>query len=207
MQKIIDKRGLLEEPALTKGAKIEFGCGPAKRDKTSIGIDLLDYEGVDIVGDIREIFSRLPSDHIGELYSEHTLEHIDDLPGMIRDMCRILQPGGILHIVVPHFSNAFYYSDPTHRNFFGLYTFAYYCEQNIFKRTIPSYARIEGLKLERVNLVFRSYRPRYISHAIRKSAQLLFNLNDSMKEIYEESFSTLLSCYEIEYHIRKKICP
>jgi ubiquinone/menaquinone biosynthesis C-methylase UbiE len=207
MPQIIDKRDLLKNSELTRGAKIEFGCGPSKRDKASIGIDLLDYDGVDIVGDIREIFSLLPSDNVGELSSEHTLEHVEDLPGMIREMHRILQPGGILRVVVSHFSNAFYYSDPTHRNFFGLYTFAYYCEQDLFKRTIPSYARIEGLKLESIKLVFRSYRPRYISHAIRKSAQLLFNLNDSMKEIYEESFSTLLSCYEIEYIIRKKTFP
>src|SRR6185312_2948084 len=37
----------------------------------------------------------------------------------------VLEPGGEFRAVVPHFSNLHFYSDPTHRTFFGLYTFSY----------------------------------------------------------------------------------
>jgi hypothetical protein len=36
-----------------------------------------------------------------------------------------LEQGELIEIIVPHFSNPHYYSDPTHVRFFGLYTMSY----------------------------------------------------------------------------------
>jgi hypothetical protein len=58
---------------------------------------------------------------------------VPDLPRLIEELGRVMAPGAALTIIVPHFSNPFYYSDPTHRTPFGLYTMAYFCDQ-IFSR-------------------------------------------------------------------------
>jgi hypothetical protein len=54
-----------------------------------------------------------------------------------------------------------------------------------------------------VNLVFRSYRPHYFSHFLRKLVQALVNSSVRIQEIYEESFVGAISCYEIESVVLK----
>ncbi len=55
---ILDKRGL---PGSLQGATLELGCGGRKRHPEAIGIDALDHECVDIVGDVYEVLERMPA--------------------------------------------------------------------------------------------------------------------------------------------------
>ncbi|NDV89039.1 methyltransferase type 11 [Aurantimonas aggregata] len=184
-------------------ARLEIGVGHKKRDPMAVGIDIIDTAAADIVGDALEVLRNLPSLSITSIQSFHVFEHLDDIPGVMHEVERILVTGGEMTVVVPHFSNPFYYSDPTHRNFFGLYTFSYYCHDQLFRRTVPTYSRQKGLSLVHVRLVFKSFPPRYIAFLIRKGFEVVFNACNWAKEIYEDSFSNVISCYEIKYVIRK----
>ena len=195
----IDKLGLFSGDQPLRDLILDVGCGPSKFSPTAIGVDISDFPGVDIVGDVFEVLSLLPDRSVKQVYCSHFCEHISDLPLLLKEIRRILEIDGIARIIVPHFSNPFFYSDPTHRQPFGLYTFSYFCIENIFKRRVPSYARVPGLRLNSVHLVFKSVRPRYCTHLFRKTFELLFNLTNRMKEIYEDSFSWLLPCYEIQF--------
>jgi len=192
-------------PNIKKGDSIslELGCGEFKADKSSVSIDLIEYPEVDIVGDIYDVLCSIPSDSVKQIFSSHVFEHLENLPKIFIEIERVLQLDGTLEVIVPHFSNSFFYSDPTHTKFFGLYTFAYYFKNNLFKRSVPNYVRIDGLELIDVKLVFKSYRPHYISHAIRKIFQLFFNSSRFMQEIYEESFVNFISCYEVRFRVQK----
>jgi len=108
-----------------------------------------------------------------------------------------MKPSGTIKIIVPHHSNPFFYSDPTHVKFYGLYTFAYYAECKFLKRAVPNYSRIEGLSISDVDLIFKSYRPRYIRHALKKTVQKFVNFSSFNKELYEEFFTYLFPCYEL----------
>src|SRR5687768_13241645 len=104
---------------------IELGCGPLKRDSDSIGIDMLAIPGVDIVHDLEKGLSFIPDNSVDEISSSHVLEHITSFENLMREIHRILKKEGIHKVTVPHFSNPYYYSDYTHKRFFGLYTFDY----------------------------------------------------------------------------------
>ena len=97
---------------------IELGCGPNKI-AGAIGVDKYEGEAVDIIADIEKGLPFLPDNSVDELSSRHLLEHIENLELLIREIYRVLKPGGLHRVVVPHFSNPYFYSDYTHRRFLG----------------------------------------------------------------------------------------
>ena len=158
---------------------------------------------MDVVGDVLDVLRTLDDDSVDEVYSSHLFEHIDDLSALMTELERVLAVGGRLRVVVPHFSNAYFYSDPTHRRPFGLYTFSYYAEDPVLRRRVPTYGHAPRLRLESVRLNFRSsteFRNRY-----RLKAALGRFVNSSvwLKEFYEENLVGILPCYELEFELVK----
>ena len=200
---IVDKKNILKSLSNNSTLDIELGCGPNKKHTNAIGVDLLDYDGVDIVGDVFEVLSEIPNDSINCIYSYHFLEHIADSDRLIKEMHRTLSSKGMLRITVPHFSNPFYYSDLTHKTHFGLYSFSY-CATSKFKRKVPSYKNKVLFHQESIKLVFKSYPPRYIRHIFKKIFHYIFNINVYMQEFYEENLVYIFPCYEVNFTLRKK---
>lgn len=185
--------------------QIEIGCGPRPRFTEYTSIDMLEYPNVDIVGDAMDVLSKLKDNSVDVIFASHFLEHISDLDGFLKQVVRVCIDGAQVRFEVPHFSNAFFYSDVTHKTFFGLYSFCYLAKNNMaLKRPTPDYATVEGLELNDVKLVFKSYRPRYVRHALRKAVQALVNLNNYTKEFYEENLTGIVSCYELDFYLQVK---
>jgi ubiquinone/menaquinone biosynthesis C-methylase UbiE len=197
---IVDKVGALDR---TSGLKLDLGCGLTKRGPGYVGVDELEDSAADVVGDVTEVLRALGDGSVEEIFCSHLLEHVDDLEALVSEIERVLTVGGRLLAVVPHFSNAYYYSDPTHRRPFGLYTFSYFAEDPILRRRVPTYGHSPRLRLERVELNFRSaveFRKRY-----RAKAALGRFVNHStwLKEFYEENLTALFPCYELEFELVK----
>jgi ubiquinone/menaquinone biosynthesis C-methylase UbiE len=201
---INDKQGLIAKIKELPSVALDIGCGPNKKIPGAIGVDVLDYEGVDIVGDVFEVLGAIPSASVDSVHSFHFFEHIEDLPRLLGEIARVLKGGGELEIVVPHFSNPYFYSDPTHKRFFGLYTFCYYASESLFSRKVPNYQHAIQFQLTAVDLGFKSSRPFYFRHAFKKVIGSVFNSCGYMKEFYEENLSQIFPCYEIKYQLRKK---
>ncbi len=204
---ILDKRDALADLASRDRVVLELGCGDRKRDPSWIGVDRLDGDGVDIVGDVREVMERLPDGSVDEVHSFHVLEHVEDVVGLVRELGRVLKVGGTAEIVVPHFSNPYFYSDLTHRSFFGLYSFSYLAKDRVFSRKVPRYVDTVDFELVRVDLVFKSSPPFYLRHALKKGFGLLFNATRYTKELYEELFCSLIPCYEVRFLLRRMQSP
>jgi len=182
---------------------IELGCGSHKRHTNAIGIDILDYPGVDIVGDIYEVLASFPSATVDEVHSYHFIEHVESVSKLLMELGRIVKVGGKVEFVAPHFSNPHFYSDPTHRSFFGLYTFCYFAERSPFTREVPTYQKELFFDVERVDLRFKSFRPFYLRHLIKRLLGSLFNSCNYLKELYEENFCYLFTCAEVHYQLRR----
>ena len=80
---------------------LQIGCGP----QIAAGFVNLDYlwvPGVDVVRDLNRPLP-FPADRFTGIFTEHRLEHFDDLRlrAVLGEARRVLRPGGRIHIVVP----------------------------------------------------------------------------------------------------------
>ena len=200
---IVDKKHILAHLPTLPRVVLELGCGNRKRAPDSIGIDALDYECVDIVGDVFEILRAIPNGVVDEVYTAHFLEHVSDVPGLLNELARILKTGACLSITVPHFSNPYFYSDISHKASFGLYSMSYFSEDRKLTRKVPSYQRELFYEIKAVRLVFKSSPPFYLRHAIKMLFGVIVNISSYTKELYEEMFCHWFPCYEVQYELQR----
>lgn len=198
----IDKNDLISKIKNTNERIIlELGCGPSKQFSNSIAIDLVDVPGVDIICDLNLGFPFIPDNSVNEIYSSHFMEHIDDLGYMMKEIYRILKPGGRKIMVVPHFSNPYYYSDYTHCNTFGLYSLSYFSKSDYFKRKVPAFYNDMDFKIISVDLRFKS---RWLfSRLLIKPFGKLINKRISFMEFYEANWCYIIPAYELKFIIEK----
>jgi hypothetical protein len=197
---VVDKTGALERQGLLK---LDLGCGPSKRSIDHVGVDALDGPAVDVVGDVVDVLRALADESVAEVYSSHLFEHIDDLYSLVDELERVLVLGGRLHVVVPHFSNPYFYSDPTHRRPFGLYTFSYLADDRTLRRRVPTYGHDQRFRLEGVRLNFRSSTEFRLRYRLKAALGRAVNRSVWLQEFYEENFAWILPCYELEFLLVK----
>lgn len=193
----VDKSAVI--PRLAAGGRIalELGCGPRKRHAHAIGVDALDYPGVDLVGDVFVILRALPDGCVSAVHAYHFLEHVADLGGLLDELARVMADGARLDVEVPHFANPYFYSDPTHHRFFGLYTFSYLAEDALFARRVPQYGRQPQFRQVDVRLDFDSPFP--LRGLFKRGVGRIFNLSRWLQEFHEENLCHLLPCYQLRY--------
>ena len=185
-----------------KNSSLELGCGNNKKNKNYLGVDILENSSADIVGEIFEVLKNINDNSVNSISSYHFFEHIDEQKKLFDECYRVLKKNSEMTIVVPHFSNPHFYSDPTHRSNFGIFTFSYYSNENLYFRKVPTYWK-KKFNIKKIDIIFKSYRPKYIAHAFKKILQLFFNSSYFMQEIYEENFCYLFPCYEIQFILKK----
>jgi predicted SAM-dependent methyltransferase len=200
---IIDKRGILSQIENISPVILDLGCGKHKMWKQAIGVDRMDYDEVDIVGDVYDVLRAIPNEVVDTVYSSHFFEHVTDLGQYMEELGRIVKKGGQLHIVVPHFSNPYFYSDYTHKISFGLYSFSYFAQDHLLKRKVPTYGREIKFTLQDIHLIFKSDRAFYFRYGLKWMFGKLINASTYLKEFYEENMCYLFPCYEIKYTIKK----
>ena len=201
---LIDKKGILTKVHSIEHVELELGCGNTKRNQLAIGVDMLDYPDVDIVGDIYEVLASFPAQSVDAVYSYHFVEHVPDVPRLLFELARIVKSNGYVEFVAPHFSNPYFYSDPTHRSFFGLYTFCYFAEKSPFDRQVPTYGYKAEFMIAKVDLIFKSPRPFIVRYGIKRAIGSFFNSCTYLKELYEENFCYIFPCYEVRYVLRRQ---
>ena len=180
--------------------KLNLGCGD-QRLAGFIGLDCLPRRGTDLICDLAQGIP-VVTGSVDHIYAKSILEHIYDLESILREIVRVLMPGGTVHIYAPHWSNPFYYSDYTHRRFFGLASFDYFArpEKQIY-RAVPTYTDI-NFQTDRVRLLFHS--PFRWANWFMKGLQWLVNQRPSWQLFFEYHLSSLVPCYAVEYILRRE---
>ena len=201
---VIDKKNIFLNIDGIEYIELELGCGGGKRHDKSIGIDMLDYPGVDIVGDVYEVLASFPSQSVDAVYAYHFIEHIPNVQQLLSELARVVKSNGYVEFVAPHFSNPYFYSDPTHRSFYGLYTFCYFANESPFARHVPTYGYRSEFGIAKVDLIFKSPRPFIFRYGVKRLIGIFFNSCSYLKELYEENFCYLFPCYEVRYILRRR---
>ena len=175
---------------------VELGCGRKERPGR-ITVDRSDMPHVNIVADIEEGLEFLPDKSIDEIHCRSVLEHIENFEHLMGEILRVLKDAGTSHIFVPHFSNPYYYSDFTHKRFFGLYTFYYFVEsKNQLKRKVPDYYTDLRIRVISQRLVFRSAFK--LLNPCKKFSGWLINRHHLLQEFYEENMCYAFPCHGLE---------
>ena len=189
--------------------KIDIGSG-RKPKAGYLGVDFgCEAENV-IKSDALEYFKSLPDKSISHVYSRHFLEHIESkrLLQLLAEIDRCLIDGGEMLFIVPHFSNPYYYSDPTHITHWGVHSFSYFCEESCLNRAVPNYISIPGWKLTEISIKFVSmFEFKFFGIKLPTLSlilNLLINSHHLLIEFYERYFCYFFSIYEVGFKIEKK---
>jgi SAM-dependent methyltransferase len=106
--------------------RLNLGSGGQPREGF-VNVDLNPHApGVDFVHDLDDHPWPFASESASEVVMEQCLEHLRDRNRAMKEIYRVLRPGGVARIIVPHFTWQLAYADPTHRHFFAYPTFFYY---------------------------------------------------------------------------------
>ncbi len=163
----------------------------------------MDIGEVDVVTNLEDGLTFLPDNSIDVIYSKSVFEHIRNFDFLMKEMHRVPKPAGRIECYVPHFSNPYFYSDPTHVRFFGLYTFYYYAnKESVSKliRKIPEFYDNSRYLIDNLELDFRCDYP-VIKH-FYNLFQKFVNKSLSRQEFYEYLLSPIIPCYGIRAILR-----
>lgn len=96
--------------------KLDIGCGKNKKEGF-IGVDQYDMEGVDIVTDVANDTWEWEDGSVEEIHASHFLEHLTAKQRVhfMNEAYRVLQDGGKVTIITPHWASNRAYGDFTHQ--------------------------------------------------------------------------------------------
>jgi len=83
----------------TKGKILNIGSGPRIINSDIINVDIYKYVGVKIIIDGETV--PLESGTVSRIISETVLEHVSNPHGAVKEMHRLLSPGGYTYVTTP----------------------------------------------------------------------------------------------------------
>lgn len=114
---------------MSKELRLNLGCGN-KRHLDFIGVDKYPCAAVDVRADLEE---KLPfgDGEVTEVMLDNVIEHIRDIPGLMREIHRVCRPGAVIHIVTPHFASLASWRDPTHVHHLSYYSMDHFAKPDV----------------------------------------------------------------------------
>lgn len=176
-------------PAVGLGVprRLNLGCGQAKR-ADCLNVDLRPWVKPDLALDLDVHPYPLPRDYFEHVYASDVVEHLADVPAFMEEVHQLLAPGGTLEITTPHFSSPNSFTDPTHRQHFGYFSFDYFADETC-RWSFYSPFRFEIL--ERL-LVFHNAR----------FDRLVARWANRRPSLYERRFAWLLPAWFLIFRLR-----
>jgi SAM-dependent methyltransferase len=117
--------GPVESRPVENKRVLNLGCGN-KHLPHAVNLDITSATSPDIVHDLNVRPWPFPDNHFNEVHMMDVLEHLDDVLATVQELHRVCTAGAIVKIVVPHFSSANAFTDPTHCHYFGYFSFDYF---------------------------------------------------------------------------------
>lgn len=105
---------------------LSLGCGVVKRefpeaDRATriVGIDNDPGSDADIRHDLNRFPYPLESDSFDLIVMQDILEHLENVPEVLREVHRVARSGARIRLRLPHYSSYYSFNDPTHRQLLG----------------------------------------------------------------------------------------
>lgn len=146
--------------------KLNLGCGTDIK-KGWINLDSGHLDGVDVVHDLNVLPLPFEDGSFDEILCQDIIEHISDYIPLLKELHRILAPGGVLHIQVPHFSSKNNFVDPTHRRMFSVFTFDFFVVGTDLHTARPYYFDFSFGKMVKQEITF--WRNKWVAPFVNKT--------------------------------------
>lgn len=106
--------------------KLDLGCG-TKKQAGFHGVDIRQFPGVDQVVDLGNEKWPWADASVDEAYSSHMVEHLSWVQRVhfFNELGRVLKVGAKCQVIMPHWSSARFYGDPTHQAAFSEFGWFY----------------------------------------------------------------------------------
>lgn len=105
---------------------VDLGCGDTRQYDGNVGLDCRVGNGVHALADVARPLP-LADASVDAVFAVHVLEHLIDWLPTVAECHRVLRPGGVLHVMSPHWGHVNAVADPTHVRYFDVQTFKYLC--------------------------------------------------------------------------------
>jgi len=169
--------------------KLNLGCDKNYKEGY-INLDINKNVKTDIIHNLNIFPYPFEDNYFDEIYCSHILEHVKNFLGCLKELERILKKGGILHIIVPHFSDGIGYGDIEHKRFFGYKTFKSIVHKGRSSEYDYSFVILEN----KYNFLSRN-------HPTLNKFFSLINLIP--KDVYERFFCWIFPVSEVELKLKK----
>jgi SAM-dependent methyltransferase len=161
--------------------KLNLGCGHDTREGW-VNLDSAELPGVDVVHDLSVVPLPFEGERFSEVLCQDVLEHVDYVP-VLRDIHRVLRPGGKVMIRSPHYSSRAFYVDPTHRTAFSIDTLAFFARESDYAAR-SYYFDFHFERVESARIAFHRYRWQPWNYLVEP----LINSSIRVQRYYEDSF-------------------
>lgn len=180
--------------------RLNLGSGQ-RRIEGHYNVDCTLATQPDILADLNEPLDQLADNSVIAVYARHTLEHIDNFLGLLAELHRVCRPEATLEIIVPHFSNPYGYSDPTHVRFFGLYSFFYFADAaDQPRRKVPSFYSPVRFRVERVQ--FRLLKESLLEKCAKALLEPIINRGVGVLDWYERRLCRMFPVSDVRYLLK-----
>jgi ubiquinone/menaquinone biosynthesis C-methylase UbiE len=109
--------------------KLNLGCGN-KRKQGFVGVDFAPCDAADILADLTGTLPFTDSS-IDEIWLDNVIEHIQDIPQLMRELHRICRDGAIITLITPHFASADSWRGPTHVPYLSFFSMDHFQRQGV----------------------------------------------------------------------------
>ena len=175
------------------GKKLNLGCGEDIKNPNEgwVNLDFIKLPGVDVVFDIEKPPFPFKDEEFDEILAQDTIEHILNHVPVMKDLHRILKPGGKLTIRVPHFTSVDSFSDPTHKKMFSILTFFYFVKNPPTSkgRERQYYFDFHFSKVKSIKITFEHGSRLFLYNRFVRG---IVNRSLRFQEIYEQTFFSRL---------------
>jgi SAM-dependent methyltransferase len=108
---------------------LHLGSGLHYRED-AVNVDVTQRTNPDVVHNLNVRPWPFPENRFDTILAHDVIEHLEDIVGTMEEVHRVGKPRGMINITVPHFSSYGAFTDPTHRHYFGRFTFDYFCQDH-----------------------------------------------------------------------------
>jgi SAM-dependent methyltransferase len=108
---------------------LNLGSG-RKPHPEAVNLDVTPDTGPDVVHDLNRVPWPFPPDRFSEVLAYDVIEHLENVVAAMEEIHRVCRNGAVVRITLPHFSSANAFTDPTHRHYFGYFSFDCFSDES-----------------------------------------------------------------------------